>query len=153
MKHPIKNSQGENTFQWRIFPEDVFNIDVYSQKDSDRRVSTGLEICNQNLQEQKAKLGAKEDKLKELETKYVTDIENLTEQNRRREEGIITEENKVVKIQNTDEHLDALKSKIQSQTVGSEGGKRKTKKHRKKRKSSRKKYTKRRKYSRRPRTR
>ena len=136
MKHPIKNTVGEITnYQWRIFPSDVTNTSGYSQKDSER-------TCNQALQE-------KEDELRELNSKYNKDIDFLTEQNRMQAEGITTKSN-TIKVIKSQEELDDIKAKVESQTVRTEGGRRKTKKHRKKRKGSRKKYTKRRKYSRRP---
>ena len=142
-KHPIKNSAGDITnYQWRIFPSDVNNTSYYSQKVSEI-------TCNKALQE-------KEDELQQLNTKYDTDIKNLTEQNRMQAEGI-TPNQHVVEILQDPEVLEVIKARTDPsnsvQNVASEGGRRKTKKHRKKRKSSRKKYTKRRKYSRRPRTR
>jgi hypothetical protein len=141
MKHPIENSAGEITnYQWRIFPSDVTNTSGYSQKDSER-------TCNQALQE-------KEDELRELNSKYNKDIDFLTEQNRMQAEGITPKQN-VVEILKDSEELENIKARTNpsnnsEKNFETEGGRRKTKKHRKKRKGSRKKYTKRRKYSRRP---
>jgi hypothetical protein len=156
VKHPIKNTVGNITnYQWRIFPPGT-DIDkhVKSSSEEDKIVefetkNAELATCHQNLQEKNAEL-------QQLNTKYYTDIKNLTEQNRMQAEGITTKQN-VVEILKDPEVLDVIKVRTDPsnsvQNVASEGGRRKTKKHRKKRKSSRKKYTKRRKYSRRPRTR
>lgn len=146
MKHPIENSAGEITnYQWRIFPSNVDNTSSYSQKNSEEQMSTDIDTCNRALQK-------KENELQRLNTKYNTDIEQLIEENRNRIQGTVIPL-KTVPSNKTLEDLNLIKSKVDEQTVGTEGGRRKTKKHCKKRKSTRKKYTKRRKYSRRPRTR
>jgi hypothetical protein len=106
-------------------------------------MSTDIDTCNRALQE-------KENELQRLNTKYNTDIEQLTEQNRNRIQGTVIPLKTEPSNKMSQENLNLIKFKVDDQTVGTEGGRRKTKKHRKKRKSSRKKYTKRRKYSRRP---
>lgn len=168
-KHLINPAGDISNYQWRIFPPGT-DIDkhVKSSSEEDKIVESnqkdrGLEQFASQIETKNAELATchqalqeKEDELQQLNTKYNTDIKNLTEQNRMQSEGITTKPN-VVEILKNPEVLEIIKARTNSsnsvQNVASEGGRRKTQKHRKKRKNTRKKYTKRRKYSRRPRTR
>jgi polyhydroxyalkanoate synthesis regulator phasin len=127
-KHPLQNSKGEITnYQWRIFPSDVRNTSDYSQKDSERQMSTDLENKTAELQELASQLQTKN-----------TDLDTC---------------HRDLEAKNSE--LEAKNAELKRVTSSlSEGGRRKkTKKYGKKRKSIRKKYTKRRKYSRRSRSR
>jgi len=164
-KHPIKNSQGEKTFQWRIFPSHVQNTSDYSQKDSERQKSNDLEkktaeleTCHSNLEEKTTELQTKNEELEKCHQDLQVEqsiADRLTQQLKEQAEGITTKSN-IIEVIKSPEELEEIKSRTDPskslRSIPSEGGRRKkTKKYGKKRKSTRKKYTKRRKYSRRSR--
>lgn len=158
-KHPIKNTAGEVTnYQWRIFPPGT-DIDehVKSSSEEDKIVESrakdrGLEQFASQLEAKNAELDTCHRDLQEQQ--FITD--NLTQQLKNRSKGITTKSNTIEVIKSPEE-LEEIQTRTNPNNsveyIPSEGGRRKTKKHRKKRKSSRKKYTKRRKSSRRSRSR